>query len=343
MNSRHGFSRWDRLLAAVLGLVVALVVLATVIASRDWLLLIPGLLGAFFILSTVTTLRIGSKLDLVIDRLRTVELRAVVRRGWRFIRGPVALSFFSMLVLSAYVATPTVVLRWAIPGRSPYLQVGLLITFIAVLLVLATKIRTKQASQQFFRSRLLDFWFVISLLAFLPFVWAEDASYIAILPYYVLAAGVILNHAVSWYRRTDATDRAYLVGRITDRWTFMAPIFVLGLTLPIFAALSCFLAEHKLGVSLVPAREGVKPFQVDEYSHTVLLDFYLWHTVDLIPGINVPELLRWEPEYTYEDTLSGVLLLLFVVAIIRPTLSLYQVLKEHGENERNEPVAEPSS
>src|SRR4029450_10298918 len=55
--------------------------------------------------------------------------------------------------------------------------------------------------------------------------------------------------------------------------------------------------------------------------HGSLADFLLWHVLDAIPGLKVPETIKWEAPLTYERVGAGWLLLLFKVMVIVPGVS----------------------
>jgi hypothetical protein len=55
--------------------------------------------------------------------------------------------------------------------------------------------------------------------------------------------------------------------------------------------------------------------------HGTLADFLLWHVLDAIPGLKVPETIKWEAPLTYERASAGWLLLLFKVMVIVPVVS----------------------
>ena len=54
-----------------------------------------------------------------------------------------------------------------------------------------------------------------------------------------------------------------------------------------------------------------------------LHSFYLWHFFDSIPGLKLNETLLWKEPFKHLDHLSGVLLLLFKVAVIVPVISAF--------------------
>jgi uncharacterized membrane protein YvlD (DUF360 family) len=60
---------------------------------------------------------------------------------------------------------------------------------------------------------------------------------------------------------------------------------------------------------------------VREVDHGALADFLLWQLLDAIPGLKVPETIRWVAPLTYERSGAGWLVLLFKVMVIVPVVS----------------------
>ena len=56
-----------------------------------------------------------------------------------------------------------------------------------------------------------------------------------------------------------------------------------------------------------------------------VVDFYMWHFVNLIPGLGIPETLRWTQPYQYSDHLSGAVLLIFKIAVILPAIASFKL------------------
>jgi hypothetical protein len=56
-----------------------------------------------------------------------------------------------------------------------------------------------------------------------------------------------------------------------------------------------------------------------------VVDFYMWQFLDSVPGLGIPQTLRWTQPYQYSDHLSGALLLVFRVAVIVPVIASFKV------------------
>ena len=99
-------------------------------------------------------------------------------------------------------------------------------------------------------------------------------------------------------------------------------------SLPWFAALSCTL--QAIGVV-----EISPPFP-QEGCFDRLHDFYAWHVLDSIPGLNITETIRWSQPYDYRDQVSGWILLAFKIVIVLPAIGsfvLWRRLREKAAEE----------
>ncbi len=83
-------------------------------------------------------------------------------------------------------------------------------------------------------------------------------------------------------------------------------------------AMGCYASVAFLLHGLTPPLFLPKARPVD---HGSLADFLLWHVLDAIPGLKVPETIKWEAPLTYERAGAGWLLLLFKVMVIVPVVS----------------------
>jgi hypothetical protein len=86
----------------------------------------------------------------------------------------------------------------------------------------------------------------------------------------------------------------------------------------VIIAMGCFASVAFLLHGLTPPLFLPKARPVE---HGTLADFLLWHVLDAIPGLKVPETIKWEAPLTYERASAGWLLLLFKVMVIVPVVS----------------------
>jgi hypothetical protein len=104
-------------------------------------------------------------------------------------------------------------------------------------------------------------------------------------------------------------------------------VVLLYFSLPCFAALTVTLS--KLGyLVLEPAvTNGTAAI-------SRVQDFYLWHFMDSIPGLDIPKTLRWDSPFQYSDKLSGGILLAFKLTVILPIIGSFAVWNKIRKEQR---------
>jgi hypothetical protein len=119
------------------------------------------------------------------------------------------------------------------------------------------------------------------------------------------------------------------------KWPILFSISLLWFSLPCFAALTATL--HRFGhATFEPA------FPADDIAVGTLQDFYLWHFLDSIPGLDIPKTLVWERPFTHMDRLSGFVLLGFKIAVIIPVIASFAVwndIRKKMRKPKNESAA----
>lgn len=96
----------------------------------------------------------------------------------------------------------------------------------------------------------------------------------------------------------------------------------------VIIAMGCFAGIAFLLHGLTPPLFLPAARQVD---HGALADLLLWQVLDSIPGLKVPETIRWVAPLTYERSDAGWLVLLFKVMVIVPVVSgISHYLKDEG-------------
>ena len=96
----------------------------------------------------------------------------------------------------------------------------------------------------------------------------------------------------------------------------------------VLVAMGCFASIAFLLHGLTPPLflPGARPVE-----HGSLADFLLWHLLDAIPGLKVPETIQWASPLKYERSGAGWLLLLFKVMVIVPVVSgIGHYLRDEG-------------
>jgi len=145
----------------------------------------------------------------------------------------------------------------------------------------------------------------------------------------VVAWSVLYLACVYQLWTEDGRRRIATAGRGLSR---LAPFFVAfvvaQIAIILFATLAAMLARHG-------AIEFKKP--VSEPSDA--LDFFLWHFLDAIPGLDVTTTLRWGEPLGYEDTGVGWLLLAFKVFAIVPIIGAFVAFAR--QRPREQPAVAP--
>ena len=113
------------------------------------------------------------------------------------------------------------------------------------------------------------------------------------------------------------------------KWPFLFSVSLLLFSAPCFASLTSVLSDlGHLSYEPQPTRGDLSRIQ----------DFYLWHFLKSIPGLDVTETLLWESPYKYKDRLSGWLLLAFKVSVILPVIGSFAAWNEVRKEQKQERV-----
>jgi hypothetical protein len=114
------------------------------------------------------------------------------------------------------------------------------------------------------------------------------------------------------------------------RWPIMVSLSLLFFSIPCFASLTSTLSD----LGYVSFEPRIHPGEL-----AMIQDFYLWHFLESIPGLKIPETLLWNVPFNYKDTLSGWLLLIFKLSVILPVIGSFSVWngvrKEQKKNEES--------
>jgi hypothetical protein len=124
-------------------------------------------------------------------------------------------------------------------------------------------------------------------------------------------------------RRPGSDGRRRNVLGVESLLTFVA------LVLSAFTGLLVFLATHHVGVSLSGG-----PASTDEIKRATSA-YIAWHSLDLVPLLDVPRTLNWSLTRTYTDHWSGVLLLALKLFIIVPVLGTARLLLQSSKPDRH--------
>jgi len=152
--------------------------------------------------------------------------------------------------------------------------------------------------------------------------WTESALPTALHAVVMLAFFAI----VGFWSRIIIGDKDFRTFRRLKqriRWQHLLSSLLVLYAIPCFASLTLTLNDHHL-VKFDPAPPR------NDFSGVE--SFYAWYFVDSIPGLKVPETLMWErPPYKYNDSLSGVLLLCFKLAVVIPVIGSFTASNRVGK------------
>jgi hypothetical protein len=100
------------------------------------------------------------------------------------------------------------------------------------------------------------------------------------------------------------------------KWAFLFSIALLLFATLCFASLSSILSDLKY-VEFDPAVPAGEFWRIQ--------DFYMWHFLNSVPGLKIPETLLWDEPMKHKDHLSGVLLLAYKLLVIIPVIGSFAV------------------
>ena len=133
----------------------------------------------------------------------------------------------------------------------------------------------------------------------------------------LIALAVATAVGVWWAFGTEHVHTRLRFGRAEP---LAATLLVLGLAVGTFAGLTTLLNEH--GQLELQGRR-VEP---DSAMLGVAADFYIWHLLDSVPLLDIPQTIRWAKPYEYSDSLSGWLLLAFKAFVILPLIQAVRLV-----------------
>jgi len=119
-------------------------------------------------------------------------------------------------------------------------------------------------------------------------------------------------------RRMMRIDYKHILG---PYYSLTFPILFIAFSLPYFSGLSCTLKTINL-IRTVPN------FTVNDNCVGRFGLFYIWHILDSIPLLKIPQTILWSVPHEYHDSLSGLILLIFKVIIVFPVIKAYLVWRK---------------
>jgi uncharacterized protein (DUF433 family) len=102
---------------------------------------------------------------------------------------------------------------------------------------------------------------------------------------------------------------------------FLYSLWLLGMAASVFASISVTLQHYGFTTFEPRLPEELSP----------VVNFYIWHFLDSVPGLQIPQTLKWAQPYQYSDRLSGFVVLVFKIAVIVPVIGSFVLWKNVRE------------
>lgn len=114
---------------------------------------------------------------------------------------------------------------------------------------------------------------------------------------------------------------AYVKGAVL--WPpFLYSLWLLGMAASVFASISVTLQHYGFATFEPRLPEELSP----------VVNFYIWHFLDSVPGLDIPQTLKWDQPYQYSDRLSGLVLVVFKIGVIVPVIASFLLWKNVRES-----------
>jgi len=143
--------------------------------------------------------------------------------------------------------------------------------------------------------------------------------FVLTLYFFVLAFGI-------WTIGTEKR-RAAMSGWIQEmtgpRGWLLYPGLLLVTSAAVFASLTLMLYDKKW--------LEITPGSSSSVSIGSLMDFYMWHFINLVPLLRIPEVLNWKKPLLYEQSRVGFLILAFQAFVVIPTISAVRYYWKHRD------------
>ena len=124
---------------------------------------------------------------------------------------------------------------------------------------------------------------------------------------------------------------------ILGEWIVLSNlVYFFALMLPYFSGLSCTLKSAHL-IKTVP------DFAVSDDCIVRFSAFYIWHFLDAIPLLKIPQTMQWTAPHQYTEVFSGFMLLLFKVGVIFPFIKAYGLWLKNRKKKEAEKEATPKA
>lgn len=128
-------------------------------------------------------------------------------------------------------------------------------------------------------------------------------------------------------RRWDRIDK---IREWFGPWGIIAlPCLILIIAAAVFAFFTLILYENNVVALTSPSGEPI--------TEGSLLNFYMWHFLELIPILKINDILQWSEPLQYSQARVGFLILLFQGLVVIPSIATVRFYWKHRHNVAGEP------
>ncbi len=108
-------------------------------------------------------------------------------------------------------------------------------------------------------------------------------------------------------------NRSFLVEWFGKHAYLTLPSFILIIAVSVFGELAVLMARNDPDMFVEGAAAATRE---------ACMQFFIWHLLQLVPGYSVTDVLKWEePPLSYDSTGVGVMVLLFQIAVVIPSIT----------------------
>ena len=145
--------------------------------------------------------------------------------------------------------------------------------------------------------------------------WSLEYAPVIVIPVALTVAAAIVLNLPKLRRQVlgDAGDDSFGASGVLGPFALLAVLFVVMTS--VFAAITLIAADEGL-ITLAAARPDLPSFEE-------VAQLYVWQFCKSVPLLDVNETLRWEPPFVYTGSGTGVLVLLYKLAVIIPVIGTF--------------------
>ena len=140
-------------------------------------------------------------------------------------------------------------------------------------------------------------------------------------------AGMLLLVSRIMSTNSREKNRNFLVTWFGNHAYLTLPSFILIIAVSVFGELAYLMARNDPGMFIEGSAAATRE---------ACMQFFIWHLLQLVPGYSVTDVLKWEePPLSYDSTGVGVMVLLFQIAVVIPSIT---TIGYHWKARRAEPL-----